>query len=189
MNQHSSTSPLFRGIEHIGLSVPDLEAATQFFCDVLGCRLVHSRGPTAAADPTRSKEALKFLRDNLGVHEGTTVTGIAMLRSGHGANIELFEFKSSARREEMPNNADIGGHHLAFYSEDIGRAVEHLSASGARILGEVKTVTTGPEEGMSWVYFVAPWGLHMELVSYPQGKGYEKSDPPVRLWTPTRPAD
>ena len=35
-------------------------------------------------------------------------------------------------------------------------------------------MTEGPTEGESWVYFMAPWGMQLELVSYPQGKAYAK---------------
>ncbi len=31
------TLPGLRGIEHVGLTVPDLDAAVRFFVDVLGC--------------------------------------------------------------------------------------------------------------------------------------------------------
>ena len=33
--------------------------------------------------------------------------------------------------------------------------------------------TSGPSAGQTWVYFLSPWGMQLELLSYPQGKGYE----------------
>ena len=30
----------------------------------------------------------------------------------------------------------------------------------------------GPSAGLRWVYFVSPWGMTMELVSYPRGMAY-----------------
>ena len=32
--------PGMRGVEHIGLTVPNLEEATEFFVDVIGCEVV-----------------------------------------------------------------------------------------------------------------------------------------------------
>lgn len=32
----------------------------------------------------------------------------------------------------------------------------------------------GMSAGESWVYFKAPWGMQLELVSFPEGKAYEK---------------
>ena len=42
--------PGLRGIEHIGITVPDAEAATRFFVDVPGCEECFTLGPFAAAD-------------------------------------------------------------------------------------------------------------------------------------------
>jgi glyoxylase I family protein len=38
------------------------------------------------------------------------------------------------------------------------------------------------------VYFLSPWGMQFELVSFPNGKAYEK-DSPVKLWHPARPTE
>src|SRR5688572_30061485 len=37
--------PDLRGTEHIGFTVPDLDQATRFFVDVIGCEWVYSLGP------------------------------------------------------------------------------------------------------------------------------------------------
>jgi hypothetical protein len=39
--------------------------------------------------------------------------------------------------------------------------------------------------GQRWVYFLTPWGMQLELVSFPEGKAYEK-DSSVILWHPAR---
>jgi hypothetical protein len=64
--------------------------------------------------------------------------------------------------------------------------VAHLKACGVRILGEPTVRTTGASAGQTWVYFLSPWGMQLELVSYPGGKGYEK-DTERRLWHPAKP--
>ena len=51
------------------------------------------------------------------------------------------------------------------------------------VLGEPKTFTEGPMEGLTWVYFMAPWGMQLELVSSPYGMGYE-AETSSRLWDP-----
>jgi hypothetical protein len=35
-------------------------------------------------------------------------------------------------------------------------------------------ITEGAAAGQSILYFFAPWGLQMELISYPKGMTYEK---------------
>jgi len=36
------------------------------------------------------------------------------------------------------------------------------------------TASKGLNEGQRWVYFRAPWGLQLELVSYPNGKAFDR---------------
>ena len=41
----------------------------------------------------------------------------------------------------------------------------------------------GPSARLRWVYFVSPWGMTMELVSYPSGMAYEAGTKDI-LWRP-----
>lgn len=85
----------------------------------------------------------------------------------------------------QPRNSDIGGHHLAFYVDDFDAALGYLKNNGVRIMGE-PTLSKSKSEGQKWVYFLTPWGMQMELVSFPNGKAYEK-DAKVKLWHPAYP--
>ena len=58
----------------------------------------------------------------------------------------------------------------------------HLKAKGLKFLGEPTVMTAGPSAGETWGYFLSPWGMNLELVSYPQGKAYQK-EYKTRLWT------
>ena len=111
-----------------------------------------------------------------------------MLRCGNGTNIELFEYSSPDQRHDQPRNTDIGGHHIAFYVDDIEAAAAYLKSHGIKVCGEPKLMEDNPEGGERWCYFVSPWGMQLELVSYPDGKDYEK-DYATRLWSPVHPAD
>jgi hypothetical protein len=46
-------------------------------------------------------------------------------------------------------------------------------------------MTEGPNAGLSWVYFLAPWGMQLELVSAPDGMAYEK-ETDRRVWKPSK---
>ena len=63
------------------------------------------------------------------------------------------------------------------------RAAEFLRGHGLTVMGEPLNQTEGPFAGESYVYFLTPWGMQMELISFPDGKGYER-DTPARLWSP-----
>jgi hypothetical protein len=38
-----------------------------------------------------------------------------------------------------------------------------------------------------WIYFLSPWGMQFEPVSFPHGKAYE-NETDLRLWHPADPA-
>ena len=167
--------PGIRGIEHIGLTVPDLESAVEFFVRVLGCEPVYDLGPFKSGDD--------WMETHLGVDPRAEIPKITMLQCHGGPNLELFEYKAVGQRHSVPKNSDIGGHHLSFYVEDIQKGIEILRKNGLTVLGEPVQMTEGPSAGESWVYFLSPWGLQLELVSFPNGKAYEKHTK-TRLFKP-----
>lgn len=153
-----------RGMDHIGITVPDMQEAVDFFCGVIGCEPVYEIGELQRDDD--------WMQANLNVHPRAVLRGLRYLRCGNGSNIELFEYEAPDQRPP-PRNTDIGGHHLAFYVDDCKTAAAYLQSKGVRVLGEVKASQAGPSAGQSWVYFLTPWGMQCELVSYPTGKAYE----------------
>lgn len=163
----STGLPGLLGTEHVGLTVPDLEAATAFFVDVLGAEVLFEAGPFASDDD--------WMATHLGVHPRATIPCLRMLRLADGPSLELFEYASPDQKQTPVRNSDAGGHHLAFYVSDIAAAVGHLERHGVSMMGKPTTMTQGPSAGLTWVYFRAPWGLQLELVSAPRGLAFEHS--------------
>jgi catechol 2,3-dioxygenase-like lactoylglutathione lyase family enzyme len=172
--------PGLRGTDHFGFTVPDLEQAVRFFVDMLGCEEFYRLGPFQSSDD--------WMATHLNVDSRAVMRRLALLRCGYGSNFEVFEYEAPQRSLTQPRNSDVGGHHIAFYVDEMAAAVAHLRDNGIRVLGEPTHRTTGPSGGQSWVYFLAPWGMQLELVSYPNGKHYEQTSQ-RRLWHPARPAD
>jgi catechol 2,3-dioxygenase-like lactoylglutathione lyase family enzyme len=170
--------PGLRGTDHIGFTVPDLDEAVDFFVNVLGCEEFYELGPYESDGD--------WMHEHLNVHPRTVMKKLRFLRCGHGSNFELFEYESPDQNPRQPKNSDIGGHHLAFYVDDFDTALEYLRDNGVRILGQPTVRTEGPSAGQTWVYFLTPWGMQLELVSFPGGKGYEK-EITGRLWHPAYP--
>ncbi len=132
-----------------------------FFKQVLGAEILYEIGPFEAED--------NWMTDNLGVDARARVPRLCMIRVANGPTLEVFEYEAQNQQQHPPRNSDIGGHHLALYVDDMDLAVADLQARGLAVLGQPKTVTDGPSAGLSWVYFLSPWGLQLELVSYPTG--------------------
>ena len=169
--------PGIRGMDHVGFTVPDLEQAHDFFVDVLGCEYFFELGPFGSNGGT-------WLSEHVNVDDRARFRN-RHYRCGHGSNFEIFEYELEGRNDAQPRNSDVGGHHLAFYVDDLDAAIDHLASQGIRVLGE-PTPSSGPAKGQRWVYFLSPWGMQMELVSYPNGKAYE-ADRQRHLWNPTCP--
>jgi glyoxylase I family protein len=156
-------------LDHIGITVPNLEEATRFFVDTLGCEYMYSLGPFR--DDTGD-----WMRVHLNVDPRAVMNQLHFFRCGGVAIFEVFEYSSPDRRGVPPRNSDVGGHHVALYVDDLDAAVAYLRARHVRILGE-PTASKGASEGQRWVYFLAPWGMQFELVSYPGGKAFDRQTP------------
>ena len=170
--------PGLRGTDHIGFDVPDLEQAIDFFVNVIGCEPFYELGPFQSGD--------EWMHEHLNVHPRAVMKRLKFPRCGNGSNFELFEYASPDQDREPPRNSDIGGHHLAFYVDDFDAALSYLKKRGVRILGAPTVRVAGPSAGQTWVYFLTPWGMQCELLSYPGGKGYEK-ETDRRLYNPAQP--
>ncbi|MFC0111013.1 VOC family protein [Kibdelosporangium aridum] len=151
-------------VDHIGLTVPDLDQAREFFVDVLGCEYMYTLGPY--------QDDGTWMSEHLNVDDRTVMRKLHFFRLGGQAIFEIFEYDAPDQDTEPPRNSDVGGHHIALYVEDLDAAVADLHRRGLRVLGE-PTVSKGPSEGQRWVYFLSPWGLQCELVSYPNGKAFD----------------
>jgi catechol 2,3-dioxygenase-like lactoylglutathione lyase family enzyme len=166
------------GVDHVGLTVPDIDEAVAWFEDVLGCSAPLTFGPFA--DPTGT-----FMQDLLDVDPRAVIEQITVIRCGRSANIELFEYEAPDQRTTFPKNSDWAGHHVAFYVTDIDAAVAYLQGKGVEKLLGPLPVTDGPAAGQTINYFRAPFGTYVELISYPQGMAYER-EPSRPLWSPKR---
>ncbi|GMG83161.1 VOC family protein [Paralimibaculum aggregatum] len=165
-----------RGIQHFGLTVPDIAEAVDYFVDVIGCESFFSN----AIGPFDNG----WMMENLDVNDAASLTN-HRVRCANGTNLELFEYSSPDQRRVMPKNVDYGGSHIAFYVDDLPATVAYLRGKGLEVFGEIKTNTREghPTKGLSWIYTRAPWGGYIEFLSYPDGLGYEKTTD-RRLWSP-----
>lgn len=168
--------PGLRGSDHIGFTVPDIIEAHNFFVNIIGCTHVYSLD--------RNNPRGDWMKTHLNVHTDAVIHEIRFYRCFNGSNFEVFHYSSPDQRDDPPKNSDIGGHHIAFYVDDLDTAIEYLKTQNIKVLGE-PTLSSGASSGQRWVYFLSPWGMQFELVSYPNGKAYEQNTSTL-LWDPRR---
>lgn len=169
------TIPGLTGIEHIGLTVPDIEAASRFFSDVLGAEAIYDIGPFESPDD--------WMAQHLAVHPRARINKLRVMKVGNGPVLELFEFASPDQDTRRPKNSDFGGWHMAFYVEDMDKALAALKTHDVTIQSGPVLMTEGPSAGLQWLYFQSPWGQQLELVSYPGGLAAYK-EKRLNIWRP-----
>ncbi len=159
--------PGLRRLDHVGFTVPDLEQAHRFLVDVLGCDYLYSLGPFSHPD-----EDDDWMATHLDVHPRAVMVENRWFRLGEQF-FEVFHYSSPDQAVVRARNSDVGGHHVALYVDDLDAAIEHLRSHGVRVL-DGPTASRGPAAGNRWIYFLSPWGMQFELVSYPGGKAYDR---------------
>jgi catechol 2,3-dioxygenase-like lactoylglutathione lyase family enzyme len=172
--------PTSRGIEHVSMTVADLDEATHFFTDMFGCQILYTMGPFSGTKGS-------FMRVYANTDVRAVVHNVRVLRSPF-LNIELLEATYPKQRPLWPDFLDIGGWHLTGYVDDIDAAIEYASARDVFVLGQGKKSTGGPEagEGAATCHFMTAWGFRFELLTYPNGRAYEATRMD-RLWNPAQP--
>jgi len=176
LDSEVTTVPGLLGIDHVGITVPDVVAAAAWFEDVLGGINPLTFGPFS--DPTGD-----FMQQLVDVDPSAVVDQIRMVRAGNGPGIELFQYEAPDQDHTFRKNSDWGGHHVAFYVRHIDKAVEYLQAKGAEKRFGPFAVTAGPAAGQTINYFKTPFGTDIELISYPHGMAYQATAP-IPLWDP-----
>jgi len=81
------------GIDHIGLTVPNLEQATTFLINALNATVLYDT--YKKSEPIRDSD---FTRKRLGIGHDMVERAIRMIGLANGAQIELFEFSGSNQK-------------------------------------------------------------------------------------------
>lgn len=172
-----STRPTPRGIQHIGVTVPDLDAATDFFKNGLGAKVAYD-GLTLDDDPRQGPE----VEPQLGLPSGAKILKQRMVVIGEGPGLEVFEI--DAPHQSASGLADYGLNHISLYCDDLPGCLERLVQAGGEALSEIHGNSRHEDSpGNGSVYVRAPWGMLVELQTIPQGH-YYGPDSEAEVWMP-----
>lgn len=147
-----------RGFNHIGLSVPDIERAKNFYCEALGAYLV--------MPPTRFHEdgsqVATICTDIFG--PGWEWMDACHLSMSNGVGIELWQFKNSKNPE---NNFDFGRtsvYHFCITDPDIEGAVERIKKHGGKHRSKIWQIF--PDRPGKMTYCEDPFGIILEIYTH-----------------------
>ena len=146
-------------INHVGLTVTDIAAAVDWYAQVFG--LVPVFGPEEVRGPGRSKEVF-----------GPRFEAMkrAVLSSGNGAGLELFEFLEppTVRNEDPFRYWQTGPFHVCFTCDDVGSQLAAVVDSG----GRARTAPLDAGNGRQIAYCEDPFGNVVELTNRTIGATY-----------------
>ncbi|MGP3590323.1 VOC family protein [Vagococcus sp. WN89Y] len=168
-----------RGIDHIGITVPDIKAATRFLIEALGAELIYQSVAPDEKDLDNESQQ-KTLR----LVPGTVIKAIRMLKLHHGPGIELFEMQGPDQREPL-RASDFGLQHFAVYTDDIAAALQQFKEAGGEVFTAPQPLgfPTEKGEGNQFCYGRTPWGTIVEFITWPSPMPYEQ-DTSLRRWKP-----
>jgi len=162
MDSSGQGMPGFLGVDHISWSVPDLQAAIDFYVGVIGAVELYRMGPMDAADIPRESDGRDWMETHVNV-PGARLT-LAMLQLAPNMKFQLVQYDLPAPATAAPpRNNDRGGHHLGLLVADVPAAAAHLRAHGCTLMEPIM-IGEGPLAGKTNLYVLDPWGHQLELV-------------------------
>lgn len=145
---------------HIGINVPDIEAAVKWYMDVFHGELITSPvqvnvdgGYFGALCEDIFKQNFKSMK-------------LARVSTGNGVGLEFFQFLEP--ETVTPDNTfewkRAGIFHFCMYAKDINETVEKIVSNGGKRLSE--TWKLHANKPYKCVYTQDPWGTVIELATH-----------------------
>lgn len=170
---------LIRGMDHVGITVSDINEATRFFEQAFGAEVIYD-SVAPQDDNVQGEETAKTLH----LFPGTTVKAVRMMTLRHGPGLELFEM-AGPQQSTPARPSDYGLQHFAVYVEDIHKAVALFEQAGGKMFTSPQPLMFPTEmgDGNFFCYGRTSWGSVIELISLPSPLPYEKNTA-RRRWKP-----
>ncbi len=155
----------FKRVDHVSLTVADIEAVVDFYTRVFGATVAYRMGPFDAAEMPKMEDGRDWTEAHINV-AGARLQ-IAMLTMPDGLGMELFQYDTPADAASTPpRNCDVGCRHLCIEVEALDAAVEFLASNGCTPMAGSIDMLDGPcPPSRSW-YVLDPFGHQLELVEY-----------------------
>ncbi|TMV86489.1 VOC family protein [Thioclava sp. BHET1] len=173
-------TPPTRGIEHLGITVPDHDAALAFFTAAFGAirlySLVNEQTGPLSAQTVGARNGLRF---------GTSIRAVSMLRLANGPNLEIFEIDRPSGQPES-SISDLGISHFSLTVEDIDLTCARFEEAGGVLLaGPYDLSDQEAGRGNRGRFGRAPWGLLIEMEQLPAAMDYDTEEgATAQRWLP-----
>jgi catechol 2,3-dioxygenase-like lactoylglutathione lyase family enzyme len=141
-------------IDHVGITVSDVDLALGFYRDLLGLRVI---ADSTMADPE--------VAELLGLD--SVQLRVVDLDSGDGRIVELIQYVQPKGRRIAYESSDPATAHIAFTVDDLASVHERLAGAGATIVSRRPLTVNEPGgqfDGAICLYVRDPDGAILELV-------------------------
>lgn len=157
--------PGLERVDHCALTVPNLDQAVAFYCNVIGGVELYRLGPFDAREIPKMPDGRDWMEAHVNVPDGRVT--LCMLQIGGSLMLELFQYERPEDGKKTPvRNWDLGGHHVAFKVSNLAAATEYLRKNDVRVMAGPMVIDQGDAAGLKVNYFLDPWGNQLELVEY-----------------------
>ena len=148
-----------RSVAHIGVTVPDLQEAIDWYREILGWTLLTEPRTVVGNEGFGGERAV----DVLGDFEEMRV---ANLVTGNQVGVELFEFTPSSRSDDV-DPKEPGIFHLCVVDPDVEGLADSIDASGGQHYSKIWRLHEDNEE-YKLTYCKDPFGNLIEIYSHNQ---------------------
>ncbi len=158
MKTENKTYP--KAFSHIGITVPDLDQAVEFYTSVLGFYVIMP--PTEVVEENETAIGQMCI-DVFG--EGWGTFRIAHLSTGDRIGIELFEFKQSKEAKPVFEPFKTGLFHFSIQDPDVEDLVKKIVENGGKQRMPIREYYPG-DKPYRMCYVEDPFGVVFEIYSH-----------------------
>ncbi|KIX06833.1 uncharacterized protein Z518_04809 [Rhinocladiella mackenziei CBS 650.93] len=147
-------------VNHVAISVPDIEAAIKWYTEILGFRKLRKSVRVQDRKVNPNANIFKIYGDRL--HEAK----VAYLSASNGVGIELFQFIDPPFKQQADFDYTRGGvFHVGLTVADPEEVCKRAVAAGAKKIGQSVVPYRHLGEDDVALYMQDPWGMVIELMS------------------------
>ncbi len=144
---------------HIGLSVPDIQKAVDFYSQVMGWYTIMQPSEVKEDDSAIGVMSTAVFGEGWGSYK------IAHMTTGDGIGIEIFEFKDNVAPDNNFKFWETGIFHYGVQDPDIEGLVERIKALGGKQRMPIKEYYPG-NKPFKMVYMEDPFGNLVEIYTH-----------------------